>query len=177
MKLTGNEKRTLKLLLENARMTDSDIAARLNISNVAVGKIRKKLESSVIKAYTVDVDYAKLGISMFAIAIAKITKEGMDEGELEVEQRLMRNPHIISVYRIPKGSATHILLYGFQDMIELEHFFHAPKNKKELHSLIENSEVFTFSHYSLIKNTPKQLIQKVIDSFEETKKGEMVRIK
>lgn len=165
VKLTANEKKTLKLLLENSRMADSDIAAELSISNVAVGKIRKKLESSVIKAYTVDVEYAKLGIQMFSIAIAKLTAEGLDEGELEIEQRLLKNPHVITVYRIPKGSATHVIVYGFSDIVEMENFFHSPKLKKDLHAYIENKELFTFSHYSLIKNSPNQLLCKIIDDF------------
>lgn len=163
MKLTANEKKTLKLLLDNARITDSDIAAKLSISNVAVGKIRKKLESSVIKGYTVNVEYAKLGIQMFSIAIAKLTAEGLDEGELEIEQRLLKNPHVITVYRIPKGSATHVIVYGFSDIVEMENFFHSTKLKKDLHAYIENKELFTFSHYSLIKNNPNQLLCKIID--------------
>lgn len=165
MKLTQNEKKTLKLLLDNARITDSDIAEKVRISSVAVGKIRRKLESTIIKSYTLDMDYTKLGIQMFSIAIAKLTGEGLDEGELEIEQRLLKNPHVITVYRIPKGSATHVIVYGFCDIVEMENFFHSAKLKKELHAYIENKELFTFSHYSLIKNSPNQLLCKIIDDF------------
>jgi len=151
------------LLLENSRVSDSEIASKLKISSVAIGKIRRKLESSVIESYSLNLNYSKLGIQTFAIAIAKLTKEGLDKGELEVEQKLLKNPHIISVYRIPQGSSTHVILYGFQDISELDNFFHSHKIKNELHNFIETRDLFTFSHHSLIKNSPTQLFNKVIN--------------
>ena len=172
MKLTKNEKKTLKFLLDNSRISDSEIASKLNISSVAVGKIRRKLESSIIDSYTINLNYSKLGIQTFAIAVAKLTREGLDKGELEIEQKLLKNPHIINVYRVPKGSSTHIILYGFQDMIELDDFFHSTKVKQELHRFIETQDLFTFSHNSLIKNSPIQLFHKVIDNLG-TKVSEM----
>lgn len=163
MRLTENEKKTLKLLLGNPRMPDTEIASKLSISGVAVGKIRKKLESSVIDSYALNLNYAELGIRIFAIAVAKSTNGGL-ERELETEQKLLKNPHIINVYRILKGSSTHIILYGFQDMTELDNFFHSPKIKQELHSFIETQELFVFSHNSLLKSSPVQLFHKVIDN-------------
>ena len=156
----------MKILLKNSRTTDSSIAKELGISSQAVGKIRRKLEENVINSYGIGLNYYKMGISIFAISIAKLTKEGMDTGELEVENELLENPHIISVYRIPKGSSTHIIMYGFQSMNELDDFFHSFEMKRKLHSLIETQEIFTFSHNSLIKNDPIQLFNKVINSHE-----------
>ncbi|MEK6967285.1 MAG: Lrp/AsnC family transcriptional regulator, partial [Nanoarchaeota archaeon] len=130
IELTRNEKRVLKELLRNARASDSEIASVLGITSQAIGKIRRKLETTVIQGYSADLNYSKLGIKIFAIAIAKLTREGRDKGELEVEQELLRNPHVISVYRIPKTSSTHILLYGFRDMNELDEFFHSMKIRK-----------------------------------------------
>ncbi|MCR4327100.1 MAG: Lrp/AsnC family transcriptional regulator [Nanoarchaeota archaeon] len=167
MKLNNNEKKTLKLLLNNSKTSDSEIATKLKISSVAVGKIRKKLERSVIDSYTVNLNYAKLGIQAFAIAIARLTEQGLEKGGLEVEQELMKNAHIISVYRIPKASSTHIILYGFKDLNELDSFFHSGKFNAKLHNIIETNELFTFSHNSLIKNNPTQLFQEVIDNFGE----------
>ena len=71
------------MLLENSRISDREIASKINISSQAVGKIRRKLESTIIDSYSLDLDYYKLGIRIFAIAVAKLTREGMDKGELE----------------------------------------------------------------------------------------------
>jgi DNA-binding Lrp family transcriptional regulator len=163
MELTKNEKKILKLLLVNSRANDSEIASQLGISSQAVGKIRKKLESTVIDSYTVNINYAKLGITTFAIAIAKLTKEGLDKGQLEIEQELLSIPHVINVYRIPKLSATHIILYGFKDLKELDNFFYSPKIRQQLHAYLETQELYTFSHNSLIKKNSIQLFQKAID--------------
>ena len=163
MEFTKNEKKTLKLLLVNSRINDSEIAIKLGISSQAVGKIRRKLESTVIDSYTLNVNYFKLGITAFAIAVAKLTKEGLDKGQLEIEQELLSIPHVISVYRIPKLSATHIILYGFKDLKELDSFFYSPKIRQQLHNYLETQELHTFSHNSLIKNSPTQLFHKIID--------------
>ena len=163
MKLTKNEKQTLKLLLNNPRMPDSEIAPKLDISSQAVGKIRRKLESSVIESYSLNLNYSKLGIQTFAVAVAKLTKDGFERRESEIEQKLLKNPHIINVYRISKGNSSYIILYGFQDLTDLDNFFHSAKIKQGLHSFIETQELFAFSHKSLIKNNPMQLFYKVID--------------
>jgi DNA-binding Lrp family transcriptional regulator len=167
MKLNINEKKTLKLLLDNAKLSDISIANQLNISSQAVGKIRKKLESTVIKSYSLNIDYAKLGVGTFAISLAKITPDGLDEGELEIEQKLQKCPHIINVYRIPSGSSTHIIMYGFKDIDEMENFFHSTHKKNELHRFIENQQLFNFSHNSLIKNDPVPLLHKAISSLNK----------
>jgi len=163
MELTKNEKKILKLLLDNSRINDSEIASKIGISSQAVGKIRRKLESTIIDSYTVNLNYSKLGITIFAIAVAKLTKEGLDKGQLEVEQELLRIPHVINVYRIPKLSATHIIMYGFSDINELDNFFYSPKIRNQLHNYIETQELFTFSHNSLIKKNSTQLLHKAID--------------
>jgi len=150
-------------MLENAKISDSAIANKLKISSQAVGKIRRKLEATIIDSYTLNLNYSRLGINAFAIALAKLTEEGLDKGVLEVEETLLKTPHIIQAFRLPQGSYTHALIYGFRDVGELDDFFHSPKQKQELHNYIENKELFTFSHHSLIKNSPVLLFNKIID--------------
>jgi DNA-binding Lrp family transcriptional regulator len=163
MELTKNEKKVLKLLVDDSRISDSDMASKLGISSQAIGKIRRKLESTVIDSYSLNLNYPKMGINIFAVAIAKINRDGLDKGQLEVEQELQKNPHVIRVYRIPKQSSTHLISYGFKDMSELDNFFYSPKMKQGLHNYLETQELFIFSHNSLIKNSPSQLFHKMID--------------
>lgn len=162
MQLTKNEKKTLHLLLRNARITDSEIATKLNISSQAVGKIRRKLEDSVITNYTLNLNYAKLGVHVFAIGLGKITPEGQATGELEVEQALVDFAEIVSIYRIPRGTTTHILLFGFSSLNELDDFFHSSNYRDNINTYIEINDLFTFSHNSIIKNSPQQLLEKAI---------------
>jgi DNA-binding Lrp family transcriptional regulator len=164
MEFTKNEKKVLKLLISNSKITDSDIATQLGISSQAVGKIRKKLESTVIDSYTINVNYSMLGINIFALAIARLTREGMDKGQLEIESELHKNPNIISIYRIPKVSSTHIIIYGFTDMNELDNFFYSPKMRQQIHQYLETQELYTFSNNSVIKMDPSYLLSSAIDS-------------
>jgi len=166
--LTKNERRTLKYLLDNSRISDSEIASQLKISSQAVGKIRRKLEDTIIQSYGANIDFSKLGINTFAIAIAKITNDGLDKGELEIEQILQDNHHILNVYRLPKGSSTHVLIYGFKDINEFDGFFNSVKMRGELHRYLEIQDLFTFSHNSLIKNNPIPLFHKAIDSLNKS---------
>jgi len=170
MKLTKNEKKVLRLLLDNGKVSDSAIASKLKISSQAVGKIRKKLEKSIIKSYTVKLNYAKLGIQIFAISLSKITYEGMEKGELEVEEVLKKTDNMIQIYRLPNSNYTHIIMYGFRDIEELDDFFHSQKTRKRVHKYIENKELFTFSHNSLMKNDPSSLFKKMIDEIETPSK-------
>jgi DNA-binding Lrp family transcriptional regulator len=166
LKLNINERKTLKLLLKDAKISDSDIAKKLKISSQAVGKIRKKLEAHLIKSYSLNLNYSKLGIQTFALALAKLTSDGKEEGELEIEMKLKNEPNIINVYRLPSGIFTHIIMYGFKDISEMEYFFHSPNKKKEIHKYIENQQLFTFSHNSILKNDSSDLFNKMINDMD-----------
>jgi DNA-binding Lrp family transcriptional regulator len=171
MKLTKNEKKVLNLLLNNARNTDSFIADKLKISSQAVGKIRKKLESTIIDSYNINLNYAKIGIRAFAISLSKITPAGLDKGELQIEKILMGVSNIIQAYRLPNSSCTHIILYGFKDLDDLDEFFHSKKNLLGLFKYVENKEIFTFSHNSLIKNDPSALFREIVEDMGNLKKN------
>lgn len=163
MKLTGNEKRILKLLLDNSRISDKDIAKRLNITSQAVGKIRKKLESSFIDSYTVKIDCCKLGVKLFAMTLSRLTERGVEKGEAGVERILRETPYVIHAYRLTSGTSDYIIMYGFRDMDEMDRFFRSNEMKSRFHSLMHNQEIFTFPHSSFIKNSPMQLFSKIIE--------------
>jgi Lrp/AsnC family leucine-responsive transcriptional regulator len=172
MKLTKNEKKTLKFLIENGRATDADIARALNITPQAVGKIRKKLETeSLIKGYTTSVDYEKIGIKVMAIALFKFTPEARKTilTEDDVTQRV-KGPHIISFFRLPEGDVTHLVVYGFRSLEELDHYFHILQTERG--HISEIKELYIFSSKSIRKASDKELLIKII---EETGHESMAR--
>ena len=68
----------LNMLKSNAKMTYSDIAKRLGISDVAVIKrIRRLEQSNVIRRYTVIVDPKKLGYNIVSITGIDVEPENM----------------------------------------------------------------------------------------------------
>ena len=163
MKLTKNEKRTLKFLIEKGRAADADIARTLNITPQAVGKIRKKLENEgIIKGYTTSVDYEKVGINVMAVALFKFTPEARKTilTEEDVNQRV-KGPQIINFYRLPEGDVTHLVTYGFRSLEELDHYFHILQTERG--HISEIKELYIFSSRSIRKSSDKELLIKVIE--------------
>ncbi|MEA3430100.1 MAG: helix-turn-helix domain-containing protein [Nanoarchaeota archaeon] len=64
-KLTQNEIKVLKKLIEQARVSDTEIAKNMSISQQAVYQIRNRLEElGVIKGYMPIIDFKKIGINL-----------------------------------------------------------------------------------------------------------------
>ena len=161
MELTRNERRVLKFLIENGRATDTELSEKLNITSQAVGKIRRKLEDDgVIKRYTAVIDYEKIGIKVFAVALFKFVPEVWKtlKGE-NIDERLTGS-NIINFYRIPEGDVTHIVVYGFRNMDELDHYFHTLQTERG--HISEIRKLYIFSAKSLKKDSPKDLYIKVL---------------
>ncbi|AAR39081.1 NEQ229 [Nanoarchaeum equitans Kin4-M] len=60
----------LSILEENARTKFTDIAKTLNLTEAAIRKRIKKLEENqIIKRYSIDIDYKKLGYNMAIIGL------------------------------------------------------------------------------------------------------------
>jgi len=171
MKLTKNEKLTLKFLIKNGRISDADIARKLKITTQAVGKIRRKLEKlGIVKNYSTIVDYGKLGINTFALAILKLTMKCWEElGEFGIDKKVLNSPHLIHVYRIPEGSATHIGLYAFRDLEEMDKYFHIMQTSSAYNQYIEIQKIYIFSNHSLIKESATQLFYKALDEMGREK--------
>ena len=168
MKLISSEKQVLKFLIENGRVSDREISRKLGITSQAVGKIRRKLESnSIIKGYSTQVDYGKLGINVLAIALFKFTPESrktLKEGDIEER---VKGSHIISFYRVPEGDVTHIVTYGFRSLEELDHYFHILQTERG--HISEIKKLYLLSAKSMRKNSDKELFLKIIDEIGHKK--------
>ena len=161
MELTRNERRVLKFLIENGRVTDAELSKKLKITSQAIGKIRKKLErEGIIKGYSTTIDYEKIGIKVFAIALFKFIPEVWKTmKDKDVDKRII-GPNIISFYRIPEGDVTHIVVYGFRNLDELDHYFHVLQTERG--HISEIRKLYIFSAKSLKKDSPNDLCIKVL---------------
>lgn len=157
MKLTRNECTVIKFLLKNARTPDAVVARNLEISLQAVRNIRKKLErNGIIKGYSSIINHEELGINVFAIVLYKVTPHAWAEfKDADIEKWLL-HPNVMKVYRIPNGDITHILHYGFRDIIEMNGFFQALQSKFSRY--IEIIRLYTICNGNLIKDSQDSLI-------------------
>ncbi|MDI6730644.1 MAG: winged helix-turn-helix transcriptional regulator [Candidatus Altarchaeum sp.] len=167
MKFTRNERKVLEYLIENAKITDSEIAEKLHITSQAVGKIRKKLEIiGIIKGYHAVVDLEKTGIKVIAIGMFKFNIDAFSESEnikecidTDITKRI-QNHLIINFYRLPEGNITHIVVYGFKSVDELDSYFHALQAKRGHISELKN--LYILSIKSMKKSSPNDLLVKLL---------------
>ena len=162
MKLTRNERRVLKFLIENGRCQDAEIARELKITPQAVGKIRRKLKhGGVIKGYSTVIDYEKMGINVLAIVLFKFRPEARKNlKEDEIGERV-KGPHIIDFYRVPEGDVTHVVTYGFRTLEELDNYFHVLQTERG--HISEIKKLYILSSKSIRKNSDQELLTKIID--------------
>jgi DNA-binding Lrp family transcriptional regulator len=122
---TDNERKIMKILLDNARTSDVEISEQLHISPQAIGKIRKKLENNgIIKGYKCVLDFAKVGLRTFALLHVSIFSKAYSEfGGLEIYEKLKKHLRILFCC-IPSDSEVSIIcLFGFRNLVEMDHYF------------------------------------------------------
>jgi len=157
IRLTNNDKKVLHFLIESGRMSDSDAGRKLGITPQAVLKIRQKLEKAgIIEGYRPKINYQKLGIKVMAWAVLKYLPVVWEEyTEDEIREKLNKHPYIIWGSRVPESDATHILLYGFKDMKQMDDHFMRIQTK--LSNILEIKKIYPFSVEHLIKYSPQDL--------------------
>lgn len=161
MKLSANEKGVLERLIENGRAPCTEIARELGITSQAVGKIKEKLErSGVIKGYTARIDGRKLGVEVYAVAFFHFKSGEWSRAEEEDLMKRVRGPHLIGVYRMTEGDYTHMVVYGFRSIRELEHYFHLLQKQRGQVSEMRRFQVLSAGN--VFKDSSEDLLLKVV---------------
>ena len=95
MRIDELDKKIINILLEDSRLSYRQIAQKLKISTATViNRIHNLEKEGIIKKYTANIDYEKLGYDIPVIIELKITK-----GKLfEVEKKISKNPNVSFVY-------------------------------------------------------------------------------
>ena len=169
-KLTEHDKEVLRKIIEHSRIPDSQIAQDIGISHQAVFKIRSKLEEiGVIKGYTPIIDFKKIGITVLMVIVIRIKPEIWSKyPDYEVSERIAKIPYLISAYRVADARASHILLIGFRNTEQKEHYLsHMQTNYADK---IEIRDVYTFSVDQIITiQNPIGLLNEIIDKKDLSK--------
>ena len=168
LKLTDNEKVVVKALIKDGRVSCSEIAKGLGISPQAVVKIEKKLERiGLIKGYTIELDYEKLGVKIFAIACLTLKEKSPKAGyEKMIMNRMEENPFLLRVYRMPTGDdCTHMAIYGFRSIVELEHYFEVLRRLINTHmsEYVELKSVHAISTHGVLKDDTRGFLMRIVE--------------
>jgi DNA-binding Lrp family transcriptional regulator len=140
--MTRNERLVLESLVENARVSDTEVAARLRITPQAVHKLRRKLERGHILAYRAVVDYQRVGVTVFAVAQMKV-----------LDRSALSDKHIIGAFEINEADITHVLIMGFSSLEELDEY------KLRLAPRAEIRRMNVVSRKGMLRNSPVELLR------------------
>lgn len=148
----------LEVLQENSRLSFRRLAKKTGYSVATVmSRIKKLEEIGIIKKYTVEIDYSKLGLDFPVIIDVRVSK-----GKLfEVEEEIAKDPHVLAVYDIT-GDFDVAILAIFKTRKELDKFV------KELQKMKYVERTYTKLILNIIKETLGSDITKIIKT-EESK--------
>ncbi|HHV21771.1 MAG TPA: Lrp/AsnC family transcriptional regulator [Propionibacterium sp.] len=112
------DKRILKLLAADGRISYTDIGKQTGLStSAAQQRVRRLEQKGIIQGYTARIDQAALGRSLTAFVAVQPFELGQPD---DTAERLRSISGIVSCYSIA-GDANYLLLVQCQDPTDLEH--------------------------------------------------------
>jgi len=158
-----NEREMLKLLLDSGRMTDREISKKLNISPQACGRIRKKLEENgIIKGYTCNLDFEKIGLEAFAFVYVKLSAKFFNELKgLDVFDKIANSYRFLFSCVPSDPDISLICLTAFRNIREMDEF--TKKMKLNLSDYFVSLHVKPFSIGNLLRFDPNGVLKYIID--------------
>lgn len=116
MKIDDIDKKILKELRENSRLSMSELGRRINLSSPSVAERVRQMESfGVIKKYTTVVDYTKVGFPNQCIIEVTVKNGDYNRFKNHIESY----PNLEFCYRIA-GKACFVLKMHFKSFLEIE---------------------------------------------------------
>ena len=118
MEIDETDKKILNVLIKNSRCSYRDIAKKVGVSFVTVLKRMQKLENeSIIKSYSVDLDYEKLGYDLNVIIKMRVS-QGKSR---EVGKKLSQEKNISAMYNVT-GDFDDVIIAKFKDRKSMDAF-------------------------------------------------------
>ena len=113
--MNPKDKTLLNILLDNSRLSFREIAKKAKVSVVtAINRVKQLEKQKIIKTYTTELDYDKLGYDVQAIISLRISR-----GKLhEVEKKVAHHPNVFAVYDVTGGFDA-VVIAKFKPMISL----------------------------------------------------------
>lgn len=108
----------VKLLAQDSRLSIRMLARELGLAPSTIhSRLRKLMETGLIKRFTVAPDYEKLGFSLTALILLQVEGEKI----LDVGEYIARDPRVMQVYDIT-GDYDLAVVAKFRNIDELDSF-------------------------------------------------------
>ncbi len=112
------DKKILKALNKNARMSFRQVARKLGISPATLhNKVNKLEDSGVLKGYIPLIDAESIGYNLMAIIGLRVNQEE----DIEVQETISKFPQVGAIYEVT-GDWDLILICYFKGREDLTHF-------------------------------------------------------
>ena len=118
MKIDEIDRKIIDQLRENSRLSMSELGRRINLSSPSVTERVRQMESfGIIKKYTLEVDYEKLGYPVQCIIEATVKN-----GDYQSFKKVIEDLHHVEFcYRLA-GQACYMLKMQFESFSQAEEF-------------------------------------------------------
>ncbi|AWR99760.1 Lrp/AsnC family transcriptional regulator [Metallosphaera hakonensis] len=136
------DRRLLIELLRDSRVSLRRLSEEMNVSPATLhNRLTKLVQEGVIRGFTALVDYTKLGYSLSAIIMVKVSGKYL----VEFEKEIANTDNIVAVYDVV-GEYDVVLIAKFRSVEELDAF---------LKQLLKNSKVER-TYTSIVLNSVKE---------------------
>jgi len=95
MQIDDVDKKIFEILKEDARISYTDLAKQLKISDVAAKKrVDKLISKGIIKNFTINIDYSKIGKPVHAFVLLRSSPKGVQK----ISEVVSKMPNVIKIY-------------------------------------------------------------------------------
>lgn len=132
-------------LMQNARMSDREIAKMLECSQPTVSRRRTKLEKDVVKGYTAIPDLAKIGYNLVAFTFIKSenrqgTPEEIKRGLQTVRAWYKKHPNVVFALEGHGMGFDAVAISFHKNFSDFTHFIR--KHRSELSEFSKETQTF-----------------------------------
>ncbi len=146
--LDKTDKRILKMLNKDGRMSFRRISRELKISLTTVTTRTKKMEQEgIIKGYIPLIDPEKLGLDMLVVMGLDISKVKT----VEIQRKIAKNPHVLAVYKTI-GQWDSVIIARFRSRTDIDSFL------RKVLSLPGVDKTYTQLVLSIVKDEKRVLM-------------------
>ena len=132
MKLDDTDKKILNVIVGNSRLSLRQISKKVGVSVATVMNHINNLEKDkIIKKYTTQIDYEKIGYDIEVLIEIRISKGRL----LDVEKKIAVHPNVFAVYDVT-GQFDAIILARFQTRRQMDNFL----KKIQTYEFVERTE-------------------------------------
>ncbi|WP_298934608.1 Lrp/AsnC family transcriptional regulator [uncultured Ruegeria sp.] len=146
-KIDATDRKMIRALQENGRITNLDLAEAVNLSpSPCLRRLRSLEQKEVIRGYSIDVDSAAYGLPI--TIFVRVTLDGHTASVVGLFEEEIRNiPEVLECY-VMTGAADYLLRVVVSDLEDYERFV-----RQRLHKIGHIRSIDTSFVYGIVKKT------------------------